>query len=81
MPVLAHLIVDAWSGQSYVDGEGGGVVVRPESVLSLWVVLHDKVHDGMTLLISTIIKLFSIHTGTCTVISSWKSSVHELTLE
>ena len=44
-------------------------MVRPESVLSLWMVLHDKVHDGVTLLISTIIKLFSIHTGTCIVIS------------
>lgn len=44
-----HLIVNAWSGEGHVDGEGGRVVVRPQRVLSLRMVLDHKVHNSMTL--------------------------------
>lgn len=32
-----------------VDGEGGGVMVRPQIRLSVWSVFHYKVHDSVAL--------------------------------
>ena len=45
----AYLVVDALTVQGDVDGEGGGVVMRPQSRLLVRTVTHHKVHDGLRL--------------------------------
>lgn len=42
-------MVDPWPGQSNVDGVSGRVMVRSEIVLSVRIVLYNKVHDGTSL--------------------------------
>lgn len=43
---LIYLVVDALAVESYVNGEGGGVVVRDEQWLLVGLVPHHKVQRG-----------------------------------
>ncbi len=47
--VCVYLIVNALPVQGDVDGEGGGVVVRPQRRLLVRTVTHHKIHDGLSL--------------------------------
>ncbi len=47
--VCVYLVVDALAVQGDVDGEGGGVVMRPQRRLLVRTVTHHKVHDGLSL--------------------------------
>jgi len=44
-----YLVVDVFTVQGDVDGEGGGVVVRPQRRLLVGTVAHHEVHDGLGL--------------------------------
>ena len=44
-----YSVINSWPGQSNVNGVRGRVMVWSKIVLSLRVVLHNKVHDGTSL--------------------------------
>lgn len=44
-----YSVINPWPGQSNVNGVGGRVMVWSKIVLSLRVVLYNKVHDGTSL--------------------------------
>ena len=53
---VTYSMIDAWPGQSDVYGVRGRVMVRSEIILSVWIVLHNKVHDRTSLYMKIIKK-------------------------